>query len=116
QALKDGYIDKVDSRHRLRGGVDRAQINRLAKSEIVRMEETAAAVRVRRIAEDLEQRALYIASEIIRIHADGNLYLERYLDRTFYLDILACHSVAVHKADEIFLESRINGLPAQAVD
>src|SRR5262245_50669169 len=67
EALKGGYVYKVDSRHGLRSGVDRAQIHRLAKSEIVRMEEAAAAVRVRRIAEDLEKRALYIASEVVLI-------------------------------------------------
>src|ERR1700752_4685636 len=115
QPLEGGYFGEVDALHRLGRGVDRAQINRLAKSEVVRMKETAAAVRMRRIAENLQQLAFDVAPEIVRIHADGDFYFERNLDRTLYLDVLTGHSVPLHEADHVFLESGINSPSAQAV-
>ena len=63
----------------MRSRVERAQENALAEGEVVGMEQTAAAVGQHAGAEQLQQALPDVAAEVVVLHADVQLDLQRHV-------------------------------------
>jgi hypothetical protein len=68
-ALELAHRHRIDAFHRLRGGDDAAEVDRLAEREVVGMEHRETAVGQHAAAELDLHRAQHIAAEIARLHA-----------------------------------------------
>jgi len=63
QPLERPHLHRLDAGDLMRRGVDGAQIDRLAKSKVVRMKQTAPSVGQIAVAQNIEQFALDVAAK-----------------------------------------------------
>src|SRR5262249_49923174 len=102
--LKYGDIDRCHAGHSLSSGVERTQINCLAECEEIRLEKALAAIGQNPVAKNIEERSLDIAPEIIRLHANEHLDLERDIVWRVNLKIMAGHAIGLDLASQLRFE------------
>ena len=113
---KPGDGNRIDPGYCLRGGDDGTEKYWLAKSEIVRMEDSPSSVRLRPVAEDLEQCLFDVGEKISSLYANQHFDFERNWSRTIHLEILPRHAIALEAAAQIPFEVRFDCRSAEAID
>src|SRR5213078_821834 len=96
-ALERDDLRRGDARYCMRRRVDFAEMDAVAEAEIIGMEQAAAAARQHPVAQRVEQPRLHVGAEIIWLHADIQLQLERYIMRIVEFKVLARHAIAIHE-------------------
>ena len=102
--MKNGNIDRSNPSHGLRGGIEWTQINCLTERKEIRLEKALAAIGQNSVAEDVEQRGLNIAPEIIRLHTNEHFDLQRHVLWRVDLQIVTCHAIRLNLTPELRFE------------
>ena len=106
---------RLDAFHRLRGGDDAAQVDRLAEREVVGMEHREAPVGQHAAAQLGLHRAQHLAAEVVGLHADVQRDVERHVARRVDLEVVAGHAKALEVTAQPRLEARVDRGAAEAV-
>lgn len=85
--------NSIHTWHGAHSRVDGAEIHRLAEGEVAGIEEAAGLA-----AEHSAERVLHIAHEVVRIDADLERDLKRYVLRTIELKVFACEPPRLYGA------------------
>src|SRR5262249_34950105 len=99
-----GNIDRSNAGHCLCRGIEWAEINCLSEGKEIRLEKAPGAIGQNSVAEDVEQRGLNIAPEIIRLHTNEHLDLEGHVPWRVDLKIVACHPIWLNLTPELPFE------------
>ena len=110
-----GGVDPGHARDLHGRGHDLAEVDRLAEGEVVRVEETPAAVGQVPVAEDLQQGLLDLAAEVARLRADHESQVQGHEAGPVDLQVLPGQAEALQEAAQLRLEVPVHGQTAHPV-
>ena len=116
EPLEDRHVDRIDAVDRLRRRVEAAQVDGLAEGEVVGMEDAPTAVRPHPVAEHLEQGLLHLAAEVVGLHADVELDVERDEARRVDLQVVTGHPEALDEVADVLAKRVVDARSAGAVE